>query len=648
MMTLKTSIDSLFGSVDILTAYIAREPLKVTRGNAQYHALAAISLSCKLNEAYPPDMDTYLAISGEGISKEAILKTEEEIFLVLGNVSFPSCINFLRRLAQEDALTSEIHSFSKMLACTALITQSVKYPQNVIACAVHYLVTTQREINSSIIYKLADVRDIKDCSKELVKMLGRFSRSSLKACETYIKRVCPSQSYETLYDIYSDVRDIRSSNGKHLCEFDVRDIRSSNGKHPCEFDASSKLPIPFTNANNPNWSNKTITIHCILGHGTYGVVKKVSIEDKYYALKKTRGDYFDDGIGISHLREIACLMTFKHEGIVAIHGFYSTKGMILEMLEMTLKEYTTKNLSVIKSSHTLQNSITKQLLSAISYIHQMGCLHRDLKPQNILISCKNGDIPTLKVCDFGVSRGPGNVCNTNPNFTSEICTLWYRPPEILLGCRHQSHAVDIWSLACVLYEFFTNMPLFPGDAENDQLKRIFMRLGTPDLKMYPKHSEMIAYPKQPVVLPPQIDSKLTVLLERCLVYVDTERYYNRPSASTLIATFYPDPITPRSLTKPPPSSPTKYEPKYYTPPKKTQARTIINKYMELIKVETEMEKKISIIGETLMFIGHTRKGLNYFKTNQHIKDTLKALYEEFSGVLGSKAIVSETVCNIFS
>lgn len=124
-----------------------------------------------------------------------------------------------------------------------------------------------------------------------------------------------------------------------------------------------------------------------------------------------------------------------------------------------------------------------QLLEGIAFCHAHRVLHRDLKPQNLLID----KVGTLKIADFGLARAFGVPVRTYthevrcnyppfdliPSFLLQVVTLWYRAPEILLGGRQYSTPVDIWSIGCIFVEMVTQRPLFPGDSEIDQLFRIF-------------------------------------------------------------------------------------------------------------------------------------------------------------------------------
>ena len=109
---------------------------------------------------------------------------------------------------------------------------------------------------------------------------------------------------------------------------------------------------------------------------------------------------------------------------------------------------------------------TYQLVRGIYFCHAHRILHRDLKPQNLLID-KEGN---LKLADFGLARAFGIPLRT---YTHEVVTLWYRAPEVLLGSRHYNTAIDMWSVGCIFAEMAMRTPLFPGDSEIDEIFRIF-------------------------------------------------------------------------------------------------------------------------------------------------------------------------------
>ena len=218
-----------------------------------------------------------------------------------------------------------------------------------------------------------------------------------------------------------------------------------------------------------------------IGEGTYGVVYKCKVKgtNEYVALKKVRLENEDEGIPSTSIREISILKQLHHQNIVnlidLIHG-EKKLYLVFECLDYDLKKFLNLNNGPLKPD--LVKSYLYQLLLAIKYCHSKRILHRDLKPQNLLLS-KDG---IIKVADFGLARAFGIPIKT---LTHEILTLWYRAPEILLGQKEYSTPVDIWSIGLIFYEMAHRKPLFAGDCEIDQIFKIFQMYGTPNEKTWP-------------------------------------------------------------------------------------------------------------------------------------------------------------------
>uniref|UniRef100_A0A1I8I5J0 cyclin-dependent kinase n=1 Tax=Macrostomum lignano TaxID=282301 RepID=A0A1I8I5J0_9PLAT len=182
-----------------------------------------------------------------------------------------------------------------------------------------------------------------------------------------------------------------------------------------------------------------------MGEGSYATVYKgVSlVTNSVVALKDIRLQH-DEGTPFTAIREASLLKGLKHANIVTLHDIVHTSTNLTFVFEFVLFLF--------------------QLLRGLDFCHKRRILHRDLKPQNLLISA----IGELKLADFGLARA-----QTVPSrsYSSEIVTLWYRPPEVLLGST--TYAAP-WIFGCIHAEMLSGSPLFPGArTAEDQLKKIF-------------------------------------------------------------------------------------------------------------------------------------------------------------------------------
>ncbi|KAF7727307.1 Cyclin-dependent kinase 2 [Apophysomyces ossiformis] len=206
-----------------------------------------------------------------------------------------------------------------------------------------------------------------------------------------------------------------------------------------------------------------------IGEGTYGVVYKAyqKASNKLVALKRVPLHY-DQGIPMTTVREIALLKEVSHRNVVKLLDLIqkdATVYLVFEYLDMDLGKYMKK---VGRPGLTAKHikSFMHQLLNGVAYLHSHRILHRDMKPQNLMID-RTGK---LSITDFGLSRAFGVPMRT---FTSQVVTLWYRAPEILLGSPHYSTGVDMWSVGCIFAEMMTMQPLFPGRTQIGELFSIF-------------------------------------------------------------------------------------------------------------------------------------------------------------------------------
>lgn len=235
-----------------------------------------------------------------------------------------------------------------------------------------------------------------------------------------------------------------------------------------------------------------------IGEGTYGTVFKAkNLETmEIVALKRVRLDQDDEGVPSSALREICLLKELKHKNIVRLHDvLHSERNMTLvfEYCDQDLKKYFDTCGGDIDQQ--VVKSFMYQMLKGLAFCHNHNILHRDLKPQNLLIN-KNGE---LKLADFGLARSFGIPVRC---YSAEVVTLWYRPPDVLFGAKLYSTSIDTWSAGCIFAEM-TNagVPLFPGNDIDDQLKRIFKLLGTPTEQSWPGLTKLPDYKPFPLYPP---------------------------------------------------------------------------------------------------------------------------------------------------
>lgn len=238
-------------------------------------------------------------------------------------------------------------------------------------------------------------------------------------------------------------------------------------------------------------------------------------------MKKIRLNSEEEGVPSTALREISLLKELKHPNIVRLQDvLWQPKKLTLvfEYVDQDLKKYM-DGFGTLLDPMTVK-SFFYQLLRGLAFCHDHRVLHRDLKPQNLLINKKG----QLKLADFGLARVFGIPVRNG--YSAEVVTLWYRAPDVLMGNVRYGTPIDVWSAGCIFYEMTTGQPLFPGSQRNDQLERIFKLLGTPseeswprvvDLPDYKLTSDFGTYMAQPLSLvAPNMDELGLDLLSRML------------------------------------------------------------------------------------------------------------------------------------
>ncbi len=229
--------------------------------------------------------------------------------------------------------------------------------------------------------------------------------------------------------------------------------------------------------------SRSVDLYERLSHideGTYGIVWKARCKstNSLHALKQLKfgSSNLSEGFPLAALREVSVLMSLSHPNIVTVSemvvGAKATSiFMVMEYMECDLKKAVSSLTEVLTQGEV--KSVMRQLCSALSYMHGRYLFHRDLKTANILVH-RSGKV---SICDFGLARKYDSPLRND--YTQLVITLWYRPPELLLGAKTYGPGVDVWSWGCVFAELLNQSVLFEGQGEVDQLAKIFAMLGQP-------------------------------------------------------------------------------------------------------------------------------------------------------------------------
>ncbi|XP_020246185.1 probable serine/threonine-protein kinase At1g54610 [Asparagus officinalis] len=258
-------------------------------------------------------------------------------------------------------------------------------------------------------------------------------------------------------------------------------------------DASDGVSLEHSNAGWPPWLT-LVAAEAIkgwlprradsfekldkIGQGTYSSVYRArDLETgKIVALKKVRFVNMDPESVRFMAREIHILRKLDHPNVIKLEGIVTSRMSSNLYLVFEYMEHDLAGLAAtpgIKFTEPQVKCFMRQLLSGLDHCHSCGVLHRDIKGANLLID-SNGN---LKIGDFGLA----SVFNPEKKqpLTSRVVTLWYRPPELLLGATEYDVAIDLWSAGCILAELLFGKPIMPGRTEVEQLHKIFKLCGSP-------------------------------------------------------------------------------------------------------------------------------------------------------------------------
>ncbi|KAL4614482.1 hypothetical protein ACB092_07G057100 [Castanea dentata] len=293
----------------------------------------------------------------------------------------------------------------------------------------------------------------------------------------------------------------------------------------------------------------------VLGEGTYGVVYK-AIDTKTgqtVAIKKIRLGKQKEGVNFTALREIKLLKELKDPNIIELIDAFPHKGnlhLVFEFMETDL-EAVIRDRNIFLSPADIK-SYLQMTLKGLAICHKKWVLHRDMKPNNLLIG-SNGQ---LKLADFGLARIFGSP---DRKFTHQVFARWYRAPELLFGTKQYGSGVDVWAAACIFAELLLRRPFLQGSSDIDQLGKIFAAFGTPTPSQWPDMVYLPDYVEYQYVPSPTLRSLFPMasddaldLLSKMFTYDPKSRISVQQALEHRYFSSAPPPTKPDKLPRPAP------------------------------------------------------------------------------------------------
>lgn len=259
-----------------------------------------------------------------------------------------------------------------------------------------------------------------------------------------------------------------------------------------------------------------------ISSGTYGRVYKAlgrQGQPGEFAIKKFKPDKEGEqasytGISQSAVREMALCSELNHANVIRLIEIILEDKCIFMVFE-----YAEHDLLQIIHHHTQQprhpippttiKSIMFQLLNGCQYLHTNWVLHRDLKPANIMVTSAG----EVKIGDLGLARLAYKPLHSLYSGDKVVVTIWYRAPELLLGSRHYTPAVDMWAVGCIFAELLSLRPIFKGEEakmdskktvpfQRNQMQKIVDIMGLPTKDRWPLLTSMPEYSQLATLQPP--------------------------------------------------------------------------------------------------------------------------------------------------